>query len=121
MYKTPRHSGGGSVKVITDEYRQKNPDCDRLEKTRQSKLKKHNRRTLKCLRKKSILTPQRVQHIQNGSGDNRRRGVYRPYTSVGKYTAENERIKFQGILERKKQLDDISKVRQYATKKGSRE
>ena len=37
----------------------------------------------------------------------------RPYTPVDKYTTQNERIKFHGVFERKKQLDDISKVRQH--------
>ena len=46
-------------------------------------------------------------------GSNRRRNLSRPYTYIGKHTAQNERCGIYGIFERKKQFNDIPKVGQY--------
>ena len=48
-----------------------------------------------------------------GSRDNRRRSMPRPYTYAGKHPAQNERFGIYGIFERKKCIADISKIREY--------
>ncbi len=45
-----------------------------------------------------------------GSGNNRRRGMSRPYTYVSEHPAQNEHFGIYGIFERKKCHVNISKM-----------